>query len=115
MLPRPHRLTNSADIVAVVRTGMKIETPYVRVYSLPGKDAVRIACVVGKKVHAKAHVRHRYQRWLRAWISELLPSVSVPTDIVLVAKPAITSVTTMAILKDSLQSVIPSVLSQRHA
>lgn len=66
MLARSHRLRRSQDIEHVLRRGRCISTRFVRVCVVPGSTpSTRIACVVGKRVHARAVRRHQYQRWLR--------------------------------------------------
>lgn len=96
MLPRPHRLRITTDIKEVVRLGEVIPTSWVRLHLLPRPVGMpsRVACVVGKKVHVLATVRHHYQRWLRELARTLIPVLPRPYDIVLVAQPSITALTT---------------------
>lgn len=98
MLSRQHRLAATSDIQLVVRSGQLLRTPWVKIYYLtkPNQPASRVACVVGKKVHTRAIIRHHYQRWLRAISRSLLGVFSTPHDIVLVAQPAVTAITTIA-------------------
>lgn len=92
MLPRAHRLRASQDIQAVVRRGRCLTTPAVRVCALPREaSGSRVACVVGKRVHRHAVVRHRYQRQLRVLarrVLDRLPS-NEAYDMVWVAQPGI--------------------------
>ncbi len=96
MLPRPHRLRATTTIKEVVRAGKVIPTPWVRLHLLPrpANTATRVACVVGKKVHRLATRRHRYQRWLREAARTLISVFSTPYDVVIVAQPLITTLTT---------------------
>jgi ribonuclease P protein component len=106
VLPDSSRLRRSDDIVTVVRQGYVVQTPYVRVFALPKLTTPsRVACVVGRKVSPQAVIRHRYQRWLRTYARTLLASLRAGADIVLVGLPALTSVTSLAELEQSLQGV----------
>jgi len=79
----------SQAIRRLTQAGSRFDTPIARIYYAPAEaDSPGLACVVGKKVHAHAVVRHRYQRLLRECLHALtsnLPSY----DMVVVAKPAI--------------------------
>lgn len=104
MLPRSARLVSSQEIVATVRRGRKIRTPQAIIYILlrPDQPGVRISCIVGKKVHAGAVQRHRYQRWLREAMRPLAASKNLLADIVVTALPAIKDIESLAELKDYL-------------
>ena len=92
MLPRKHRLTKQNDIVHTIRRGRTLRTPYVHVHLLNRADhnISRSACIVAKKVHLSAVRRHTYQRWLRVQARTLLPQLTEPCDVVWVAQPQIT-------------------------
>jgi len=94
MLPRPLRLTKDREIKAVIKDGQRINTPHVGIHYLANSDhpSSRLAVIVSKKVAASSVRRHRYQRWLRAAARPILPAISSPTDLVLIARPSITSV-----------------------
>jgi len=115
MLPAAFRLRRSDDIAMVVRTGLHISTPYVRIHAVlkPDNSHSRLACVVGKKVHSSAVQRHRYQRWLRVYAEDLLKELKMTYDIVLVGQPSLNTVTTYAQLKETLQDV-SNQLDKRH-
>jgi len=70
MLSRNQRLRDTNDIRDVLRRGVCVTAPSVRLCALPGRG--RGAVIVGKKVHKKAIARHRYQRWLRILLREFL-------------------------------------------
>ena len=53
-------------------------------YPLPSGELVRVACIVGKRVHASSVVRHAIQRRLRAACSALIPMINGPYRIVIV-------------------------------
>lgn len=96
MLPRGHRLAATTEIQAVVRSQQCITTPWVRLcYKTNStQSATRFACVVGKKVHRLATVRHRHQRWLREVAQALIVVFPTPHDVVIVAQPSITTLVT---------------------
>lgn len=104
MLPGYARLRRSQDIVTTLRQGKAVATPYVRahLYQSTRSGPARVACIVGKKVHASAVQRHRYQRWLRECAKALYPSLETGSDLVLVGQPQLVAVES---LKDLLQSL----------
>ena len=108
MLPAAHRLRRSDAIATVVRTGIHLTTPYVRIHALPTPDNVvsRVACVVGQKVHSSSVKRHHYQRWIRECAQQLLPKLKSAYDIVLVARTEIREVSTLAQLQESLKDIV---------
>lgn len=90
MLARSDRLHLSADIERVTRTGVRTQTPIGAVYILTPSPAgrTRIACVVGKRVHSSAVVRHATQRKLRHACRALPNTPHGPYDMVVVASTA---------------------------
>jgi len=73
MLPRVQRLSRQEDILAVIKRGRCLSGDGIRVCVLKnGAGHARVALVVGKKVSAKAVVRHKLQRWLREAAREKL-------------------------------------------
>jgi len=113
MLPRALRLTRSSDIQDTVSSGRRFSTPYTRVYfRYSNLGQPRVACVVGKKVDQLATNRHKYQRWLREIIKDLLPALP-PLDIVLVGQPSLKNQNiTYQDLKSSLAS-LPAKLNNK--
>lgn len=85
MLPFKNRLSADSDIKRVVTIGARTRTNIASVYIAPSKvDALRFACVVGKRVHKSAVVRHSIQRKIRA-ACKLLDINRVGLDVVIVA------------------------------
>lgn len=106
MLPASHRLRRKQDILGTIRTGQKLRSPYLDVYYRPGDRVTRIACVVGKRVHASAVVRHRLQRRMRASAREWIATLPQPYDIVWVAQAELTQLSTSRDLTLHLQSLL---------
>lgn len=104
VLSRAHRLHRRGDILAVIRQGKKIATRYVHIYVLTRDDDTglpsRIGCIVGKKVHASATVRHRVQRQLREIARGILPSLTRSYDMAWVAQPGIINAGSQQELQD---------------
>lgn len=94
----------SRDILAAVRQGRKIRTPWVIIHarSHPGGGLGSISCIVGKKVDRRAVARHRYQRWLRELVRAASLQFPPATDIVIVALPAIRNIVSLADLRSGL-------------
>ncbi len=87
MFAAAHRLSSSRDIERVIKSGVRIPTEHTVLYGLPASSgASRVACVVGKKVHKSAVIRHRIQRRLRAACREALLTISGAYDIVVIAR-----------------------------
>jgi ribonuclease P protein component len=86
MLASKNRLTASQDIERVVKSGTRVRTKIMTIYSAPSQEGrIRFACVAGKKVHKSAIVRHAVQRKLRAACRERVTSLEGSYDIVVVA------------------------------
>lgn len=87
MLPAPSRLRASTDIQRVLRTGKRIHTDIATIYILSPSPVrhIRVACVAGKKVDARAVMRHRVQRKLRAAVSALPLKEDHTYDMLIVA------------------------------
>ena len=113
MLSPQARLRRSQDIVATIKHGRVVRTPYVQIYACqqPDSTKVRLACVVSKRVSASAVVRHRYQRLLRAAARQLIPDLQSrwQGNIVLIALPTITTVRKTAELVESLTPYLAQV------
>ena len=88
MLARANRITRASDFRTTVRSGRRSGTPHTVVYlashSEPGPT--RFGFIVSKAV-GNSVVRHRVTRRLRAIGHELLPSVSVGSDVIIRALP----------------------------
>lgn len=94
MLAREQRLRRSEDIMRVMRHGRRIKMPHALLYvaAAPNTEGVRVACIVGKRVHRSAVRRHSIQRRLRESVRTHLPRASSPVDLVVVAQPSIVEV-----------------------
>lgn len=97
---------NSQRVRVILREGERFETPSLTlvVVSTPGSSG-QVACVVGKKVHKSAVVRHRYQRLMRAALAEVLKKKPA-YDMVVMAKPTILSFSKLADLQRELDSLL---------
>lgn len=93
-----------------MRSGQRLETPFVSIYAARSK-APEVACVVGKRVHAHAVVRHRYQRLLREAARALTAQLPTPHDMVWVAKPEILRVQKLQELYQSLAPYLEQLTS----
>lgn len=103
MLPARHRLRSSQDIKNTLRLGRCFEAPYARVcFKVSSQVHSRVACIVGRAVSKSSVIRHRYQRWLREASRNFFTASSRPYDIVLVARPGITHLPSLAALKEDL-------------
>lgn len=99
------RIRHKDEVLAVLRGGRKIRTPYALIYVRPARES-RMACVVGKKVHALAVGRHRLQRQLRESVRQAIPSLSASYDIVVVALPAAAKLESYTVLRQAVISAI---------
>lgn len=104
----------------VIHSGEVYDTPHVRLHVSPAQspDSPQVACVVGKRVHAHATVRHRYQRLMREVARRAFPQPANPYDMVWVAKPQILHVGDVSELEQSLapylQQLITNSKRKRH-
>ena len=70
-----------------MKTGARVQTEHVVIYSAPSLSGTfRCACIVGKKVHKSAVIRHRIQRRLREACKQCMVAISGAYDIVVIAK-----------------------------
>ena len=53
------------------------------------KEASRVGFVVSKKISTKATIRNKIKRRLRYAVDSYLPSLKMPTDIVIIVLPGI--------------------------
>lgn len=107
MLPAAFRLRRSEDITRVLRQGASIFTPHVRIHALlkPEQGRSRLMGIVSKKVHRSAVQRHKYQRWIRVYLAELVKELHSSYDIVLVARPSITSLAKLTQFTATLEDI----------
>lgn len=111
MFSRSRRLRSRQDISRLIQKGRRIRTPHVLIYIAPSSESsTRVACVVGKKVHASAVKRHFYQRRLREIAKQVVRDIPQPYDMVWVALPSISSLKTQAELRETITSVLSNVL-----
>lgn len=91
--------------------GRRIETPFVRMHIAAATTSHRpeIACIVGKRVHRHATIRHRYQRLMRVAARTVIARFNSPHDMVWVAKPEITTVKKLPELEQSLKPYLDDI------
>ncbi len=107
MLPAVSRLQNKKDILATIKAGKRIHTPYITAYIQESKrDNARIACIVGKKVSKLATRRHAIQRKLRAMSADVITRSPRGYDMVLVARPEISGVKSQKEIADQTLPII---------
>lgn len=103
MLPRAHKLANSADFRRVMRKGVRAGTRTVVVHYFPRTDLAvtgpRFGLVVSKQV-GNAVTRHRISRQLRHILSALASSLEPQADIVVRALPASAGASSEQLLDD---------------
>lgn len=86
----------------MIQKGQRLELPQLRIYWRHATPTPQVACIVGKKVHRLATVRHRYQRLLREAARSLIRS-GLEYDMVMVAKPEILTLKKLSQLQDVLK------------
>ena len=110
MLPQFHRLSRTADIERVVRTGQVLSLPELRIhYQVNEQPHHRIACVAGKRVSPKATVRHAWQRRLRYLAADYIArqtSAGPHYDMVWVAQSGLARVQSFSELERELTAVL---------
>ncbi len=88
--PRERRLLTRSDFDRVFKEGRKVVRPSFVVYLLPRSDAAacsRVGCVLSGKV-GNAVVRNRLRRLIRETFRHHYQVVSVPSDVVVLARPS---------------------------
>jgi len=86
---RGFRLTRSAEIKKIRRSGKKIAHPFFLLVTQPNEQkGVRVAVTAGLSIGGAVQ-RNRAKRILRAAIQPLTTLIKPNLDIILVAKPAI--------------------------
>lgn len=87
MMKPDNRLRASADIMRVLKSGRKARFFGFSLYVAPVLESgagLRIACIVGKKVHASSVVRHAIQRRVRAAAARSIHALPTGYDVVIV-------------------------------
>ena len=88
-MKRKFRITRSIDYKRVRRSGKSYAHPLVVLVKLPNElDQSRVGIVAGKSV-GNAVKRNRAKRQLRAIFSEFIADLSIPSDIVIIAREQI--------------------------
>ena len=106
-MKRAFRLTRSADVQRVRRSGKSYAHPFlVLVTQTNDLDELRIGVTAGRSV-GHAVNRNRAKRLLRAGISELLPRIDKGYDLLLIARKPILNQKSTAV-----QQVIKKKLEQ---
>ena len=86
-MKRRFRLTRSADIKRVRRSGKSYAHPLVVLYMAAGEpEELHIAVTAGLSV-GNAVKRNRAKRLLRAALADLLPGMHTGADLLLIARP----------------------------
>ncbi len=88
-MKRRFRLTGSADIKRVRRSGKSFTHPLVLLYVAPSDRPATRICVSAGLAVGNAVQRSRAKRLLRAAMSLLLPSVIPGSDLLLIARPGL--------------------------
>ena len=88
MLPRAHRIRSRQDIAALARRGQAIRGPHLtlRIFVRP-KGPSRFVCSISQKVSKKATERNRLRRQLQEIIRHTLPSLTRPSDGLVLVRP----------------------------
>lgn len=115
MLPTNHRLRDSADFSAVLRSrrsGRAAGPRLVVTAASSPAEANRVGLVVSKAV-GNAVVRNRTKRVLRHRMAALLPTMPDHTDVVIRATPA-AGVARAAVLRRDLDGLLTTALERRR-
>jgi ribonuclease P protein component len=86
---RRFRLTGSADIKRVRRSGKSYAHPLVLLYVAPADRPATRICVSAGAAIGNAVKRNRAKRLLRAAVSTLMPKVVSGFDLLLIARPTL--------------------------
>jgi len=93
---RNFRLTRSEDFKRVRRDGKSYAHPLVVLIALKSEDnnqpRVRVGVAAGKSVGTAVY-RNRAKRLLREVMRKLIPNIASGLDLILIARPALTSAT----------------------
>lgn len=102
-MDRPHRLRASGLLRSVLREGSSLARPEFVLYHFArtGENRSRFGFVVSRRI-GNAVVRNRVKRLLREASRPLIPRFRVPTDVVVVARPAIVEAS-LPELRDALE------------
>ncbi|MGN6414677.1 ribonuclease P protein component [Flexivirga sp.] len=115
VLPTTHRLRDSADFSAVLRSRRSGRAPGPRLVVTVGRsdtDTPRVGLVVSKAV-GNAVVRNRTKRVLRHRMATLLPVVPDHIDVVIRANPAAGSVSA-ELLRSDLDRQLRTAIERRR-
>lgn len=115
MLPTKHRLRDSADFTAVLRSrrsGRAAGPRLVVTVAPPQGGTSRVGMVVSKAV-GNSVVRNRTKRVLRHEAAALLPSLADDLDIVIRATPA-AGTAPAAVLRDDLDRLLDAAVRRRR-
>ncbi len=85
------RLTGSADIKRVRRSGRSYAHPLVLLYVAPADRPATRVCVSAGTAVGNAVRRNRAKRLLRAGMEALLPGIVPGSDLLLIARPPLAS------------------------
>ena len=99
MLPRPSRLTRSAEFTDVVKRGRRAGRPLLTVHADRQDGPARAGLVVSKAVGGSV-VRSRTSRRLRHLLADRLPAVPAGTRLVVRAAPAAGTAASSALGRD---------------
>ena len=92
-MQRSFRLTRSEDFKRVRRDGKSYAHPLVvLIVQNNGQPRVRVGVAAGKSV-GTAVTRNRTKRLLREAMRTLIPDIASGSDLILIARPALTSAT----------------------
>lgn len=87
---RQLKLTNSAEIRAVFRSGKRVNDPHMRIiFRRTDRDHPRFCIQVSRKISKKAVVRNRIRRRAREAFRELLDQTTMGFDIVILAQRSV--------------------------
>ncbi|PMC64798.1 ribonuclease P protein component [Corynebacterium tuscaniense] len=118
MLPRPHKLTSSADFRRAMRNGGRAGTRTVVVHYYTRTEPIitggpRFGLVVSKQV-GNAVVRHRVSRQLRHVCLGLVDKLPRETDVVLRALPASADASSEDLRKDLANALKRAAAKHNH-
>lgn len=107
-MQRKFRLTRSEDFKRVRRSGKSYAHPLVILIALKSEKneqgKLRVGVTAGRTTGTAVH-RNRAKRLLREAMRTLLPNIASHTDVLLIARPALTSAT-LADTRQALQSLL---------
>nr|WP_221185672.1 ribonuclease P protein component [Flexivirga oryzae] len=114
-MPTKHRLRDSADFTAVLRSrrsGRAAGPRLVVTVAPPRGDISRVGMVVSKAV-GNSVIRNRTKRVLRHEMADLLPGLPTELDVVIRATPA-AGTAPAALLRDDLDRLLDAAVRRRR-